>query len=372
MSNRVAVIILCVAVVLVAVLVLAGFQRAKATQDRLKDLYSGDPSRVVDAVRDLRKRGHAVERRLIARADAPAVDVRLAVAELLGDPRVGHAETAGPVLLDLLNDEDLGVRRKAAGAIGRLGLGTQEAVDALLTRVKDLDEDLNVRIVCVRSLGALSRTKAVTGPAEGGGLVVPALLSIVEERPPVPPEKPEEDATKAKKAEKVPDNEKLEPDDADVTAQLRVETVLTLGRISTPEAALAVIRSMDDKVEVAAGVREAACIALGDLNQAQTILANGKLAAAAAEGILGALDDKDPNVRIQAAAVLSRIPTFMARDTDAQTAERLGQLEKRINTKIAALGQELTERKGDPSYWVRRACRQAAKMRGVRIEQPEA
>jgi len=366
-SNRAVVIILCVAAALVAILVLAGVQRAKATEDRLQDLYSGDPARVVDAVRDLRKRGHAVEQELIARADAPAVDVRLAAAELLGDQRVGRVETAGPVLVGMLSDEDLGVRRKAAGAIGRLGLGTAEAAQALLDRVADLDEDMNVRIVAVRSLGALARSEGVRGSGKAPSRVIPALVRVLDQRPPVPP--PVKEGAKPPPAP--PAAEVLEPA-PDTTAQLRYELVLTLGRISTPQAAEAVIRSMDDEVEAAAGVREVACIALGDLNQVQAILADGARAITAAEGIIGALEDKDANVRIQAAAALSRIPTFVARGADPTTVQRLEALDQQINRKVAKLGRELTHSQGDPSYWVRKACQQAAKVRGVRIEQPEA
>ncbi len=382
MQKRTSLIIACALVAVAAVIVFAAVQRAQKTHELLQDLYSGEPSKVVDAEGDLRKRGHGLEQALIAHAHAPAVDVRLAAAELLGDPRIGRPDTSGPALLQLLRDGDVGVRRKAAAALGRLGVATAESMQALLDRVTDEEEDLKVRIVATRALGALHRSEHVRGPEGGFSEVVSALVKILEERPPVPPKEEEEapakeeteaQAEEAQEKAETPaeaEEEPVEPEPADTTALLRGEIALTLGRISTHEAANAVIRSIDDEVEISADVREDACIALGDLNQTQTLLADAPMAQAAAEALLGALDDDAPNVRLHAAAALGRITSFsVPRNVDAATAQKLRDLDRDINEKIKTLALARTEDKGDPEYWVRKACQETAKLRGVRVKQ---
>lgn len=100
--------------------------------------------------------------------------VRWTAAEALG--KSGHAPEALSALLVALKDNSSYVRLYAAEALGELGHSTPEVLTALLSALRDKDEDISIRASAAEALGRLGHA----GPE-----VLTALASPVTEGDPI-------------------------------------------------------------------------------------------------------------------------------------------------------------------------------------------
>lgn len=83
------------------------------------------------------------------------------------------ASKAVPELTRLLReDKDVKMREHAAFAIGGIGAPAESAINVLVAKIKDTNENLEVRVVCATSLGRI-------GAVPGASAVAPDLLGVL-------------------------------------------------------------------------------------------------------------------------------------------------------------------------------------------------
>jgi len=72
---------------------------------------------------------------------------------------------AVPALIQALKDQDVGVRRSVADALGQIGSGAKDAVPGLIQALLQ-DEDKSVRVAVVWTLGQLGTPEALKAVEE--------------------------------------------------------------------------------------------------------------------------------------------------------------------------------------------------------------
>ncbi len=379
MSKRTIVIIVLAAVLVLAGVLLAQFQRERKTRELLANLHSDDTGVAVDTVRELKKRGPSLEGRLILRLNSYERRVRARSALLLGE--VGRPSRSGPALLPLLRDEFDPVRRAAANSLGLLGY--QDAVLPLLEVVRDDKQDMDTRSIALRALSVVALKTNPDRPNRE--LCIQALAKILGHRPAIK----NKDLQKVKQARqdavqrranaartaagsRVPQEKKAaekpkplpapgalpeEPAPVDNEIELRADAALALSLLYTDSAVQPLIRSVNEVLEPSSTVRKSACLAIEDLRD---LPRDDGLRALLGQALLRALDDSSPDVRMSAARALARHPVFGIEGLDSST-----------NDMLRYMAQDLTEY-GEPGYWVRAAARTACEARHIALPQATA
>lgn len=323
MTKRNWTVIVIVAVIIGGVYVWSALAKSAKTQELLNTLPSGDDAKSLDAMQQLRQRGASIGPRLAALLNsAPPASFR--AASLLGTIRY---KAAIPDLTAALGSADPDTRGCAALALGQLG--ATDAVRQMTALLASSEEKPYVRIQVANALALLKAKDPAT---------VKAMGDILADHPPVPPEVPP--GTKPK-----PVDPKAPKPPEDKTIKLRGAVARALGMIGDPAGVEAVRDAADKALEPNVEVRVAAAYALGDLGKAME--QEPTATPSVIKGLVGALEDKNGDVRI--AAVFS-LGQFQIGETNRPEAE-------------AALQKAVA----DDHYWVRRGAQRALKRMNVPV-----
>jgi HEAT repeat protein len=381
MSKRTTIVIVLAAVLVLAGVVVAQVQRARKTAELLDELNTVDTSIALDTARELKKRGHSVESRLVDKLDSDEAIERVRVAKLLGE--VGRAKVSGPALLPLLQDESDMVRRAAAKSLGLLAYAP--AFSSLLELQGDKEQAMDTRVMAVRAISNI----ALLAKLDSGdrGLCTQAMAQILERRPKIKPEdiakivkarqdlvlrrenavraaagrrivKPKEEKAKPAPPKPTPPPEAIEeePTPADNEIELRAEAVLAVGLMAADSAIEPLVHATDEKTEPSPVVRKYACLAIEDLSE---LPRPDQLRADVGQALLRALDDSSTDVRTSAARALAKHKEIGAAGIDTA-----------INGVLRWMAQDLDEY-GEPEYWVRAAARTACQARLIEVPKPK-
>jgi len=189
-SRRTVIVVIAILALVGAVYAVAGYQRAQKTKDLLDDLASADLDDAYDAMTALREYGKSVAPKLIEIIEERAPARRLAHARAAMLLNGSGARQAVPTLVKAVQKgedpakDDLQLRWCSISALA--SLDAREAIPEIIKVAKDGSEDLGLRNVAIRALGVLEAQEATD-----------LLVSILENRPPVPPT---EEAAKAGEA----------------------------------------------------------------------------------------------------------------------------------------------------------------------------
>lgn len=339
MSRKVIITLAAIVVLLVGIWVLTNLQRAKKTQELLIHLVDPDDLAAMDAMDQLRHRGHSIGPRLIDLMTSEVPRVRYRTVMLLMS--IGYrSPDARERVIVLLSDHDADVQRSAAEACGRLRI--TEAEGPLVRLLTDTKANPNLLAIACQSLGILH-----------GKTGVPVLAAALKKHPPVEPKKPKEKDGGLAGPEKAPEAPKpgekakpaapaTPPKPKDKTWQFRMEAAYALGAIGDPAGVDALAESLRDDKEPKVDVRVAAAYALGDLGSSPRA---GAAVERACLALLRGLADEAGDVRIAAAMSLARL---------YPPAEVMPQVEKALRDHME-----------DDHYWVRRAVKYTAHQLGV-------
>ena len=149
-NRRTTTVLAIIVVILIAVFAITRWQRAVATKKLLDDLRGNDYAKVMDAMTQLKERGHSIVPPLLEYLTFPRATARWRAATLLGD--VGTRVALEP-LTTALSDNSSNVRAAAALALGKLN--AKDSAGALRGRLTDADEDIAARIAAAQALGLL-------------------------------------------------------------------------------------------------------------------------------------------------------------------------------------------------------------------------
>ena len=275
---------------IVVVLIIAGvaslnsWQRGRRAESLAGDLTQADDYQAYKSMKKLAALGPGAMSKVVPFLTNEKGYVRARAAMLIAT--TGARRFALPVQT-LLSDPDAQPRMAAAVAAGRLG--DQAAAERLAQLVGAPAEPMEVRIAAAHSLAELAAPGAL-----------PALTAAVA----LPP--------------------------TEENAPLRRAAMLALGSLSEAEAVTEGAAHLTESQEPDAGVRLQAA-----RNLAQADLAGPDAIAVAGQALMGALADKDSEVRIAAAHSLTQM-----------------RFSGELNTQVA---EALKGAEDDPHYWVREA-----------------
>jgi len=171
-NRRTTTVLAIIVVILVAVFAITRWQRAVATKKLLDDLPGDDYAKVMDAMTQLKERGHSIVPTLLdgSRLGSPSAPGRWRSATLLGD--VG-TKAAWEPLKGCLADEAPDVRAAAALALGKLRV--TDSATSLRDLVADEEEVLAVRVAAASALGLMGDS---SGSAAMQGVVADTVAAF--------------------------------------------------------------------------------------------------------------------------------------------------------------------------------------------------
>lgn len=268
-----------IALILVAAWGISRVNAARHTGKYLEDLAGQDPSKVVDAMSELRARGASVAPRLVELVQTGQGEAAGRAAMLLGEIGSHDGDAA---LTSALNSKGPIVRTGALQALGQLRVSN--AVSAIAAVLADKEEKSEVRASAAYALGMIGSETAISPLAE-----------VLKDHPaPAPPAAPEASAAAPAAATPAPDT----------TISIRVAAAKALGLTKLAAAVDPLVAAMDEAVEPAPEVRVAASYAIGDVTAASD---NASVTNAALPALGTALKDKAADVRIAAVYSLGKL-----------------------------------------------------------------
>lgn len=354
-NRRMPTVVVIIAVVLIAVLGITEWQRSVATKKLLAELPGTDYSKVLDAMTQLKERGHGITPALLEDLKNQTPPAKWRAATLLGD--VGTKAAWGP-LTEALKDASPEVRAAAALALGKLK-ATTSAAD-LRARVTDAQEVVTVRCAAVQALALMHDREATRSfetilgdKAEALAAAAAAEAKKAEDKRKADEAKAEADEIARLKAAglplpppkpKAPEPAGPKPPE-DKSWEVRMACAQALGILGDPKSLSVMLDSLDVTKEPQVEVRVAAAYGLGDLARriqdeaTSTVLING---------LIKAQEDKVGDVR--AAAIHSLSFAFVPKAAQPIIAD--------------ALNKSLS----DDFYWAREAAKETAKALSIPVE----